>query len=301
MPIKFKFSEYTASVFEPYVTLFQTDVPLIPFMYEQLKEIYDKLLSMVFKIDSLEQVSISKKLKASWLNKKKQHLENGLVNVGAATKLKLKAAKVLLEKKRKFRGVCKAVILNILIKFAEKCPLVYRLIGLQIGLQINCSIWFATMENHLNFSKRLLIIFLPCIKPKQVLQTSQNHKWISFWRWLDLIRRRSLRTFISTKIVWMYFLDITSQSGMRLYVHFCRKGLLSQQRGDWAQHEREINNLIVHCLWWYSTTFKQQGFRFSYFGWNEKELQSLAPKAQGRPWKKQERSCWIWSYSQGEG
>ena len=102
MPIKFKFSEYTASVFEPYVTLFQTDVPLIPFMYEQLKEIYDKLLSIVFKIDSLEQVNISKKLKASWLNKKKQQLENGLVNVGAATKLKLKAAKVLLEKKQKF-------------------------------------------------------------------------------------------------------------------------------------------------------------------------------------------------------
>ena len=139
MPTKFKFSEYIASVFEPYVTLFQTDAPLIPFMYEQLKEIYDKLLSIIFKIDSLEQVNISKKLKASWLNKKKQQLENGLVNVGAATKLKLKAAKVLLEKKRKFKGVCKAVILNILIKFAEKCPLVYRPIGLQIGLQID---WF---------------------------------------------------------------------------------------------------------------------------------------------------------------
>ena len=97
-------------------------------MYEQLKEIYDKLLSMVFKIDSLEEVSISKKLKASWLNKKEHQLENGLVNVGAATKLKLSAAKVSLEKKRKFQGDCKAVVLNILVKSAEKCPLVYRLI-----------------------------------------------------------------------------------------------------------------------------------------------------------------------------
>ena len=83
---------------------------------------------MVFKIDSLEEASISKKLKASWLNKKEHQLENGLVNIGAATKLKLSAAKVSLEKKRKFRGDCKAVILNILVKFAEKCPLVYRLI-----------------------------------------------------------------------------------------------------------------------------------------------------------------------------
>ena len=50
------------------------------------------------------------------------------MNAGAATKLKLSAAKVSLEKKRKCRGDCKSVILNILVKFAEKCPLVYRLI-----------------------------------------------------------------------------------------------------------------------------------------------------------------------------
>ena len=116
------------SVFEPYLTPFQTDATMIPFMYEQLKEIYDKLLNMAFKVDSLEEASISKKLKASSLNKKEHQLENGLVNVGAATKLKLSAAKVSLEKKRKFRGDCKAVILNILVKFAEKFPLVYRLI-----------------------------------------------------------------------------------------------------------------------------------------------------------------------------
>ena len=90
MPAKFRFFEYMASVFEAYLTLFQTDAPMIPFMYEQLKEIHD----IVFKIDSLEEASISKKLKASWLNKKGHQLENGLMNVGAATKLKLSAAKV---------------------------------------------------------------------------------------------------------------------------------------------------------------------------------------------------------------
>ena len=47
----FKFFEYIASVFEPYLILYQTDAPVIPFMYEQLKEIYDRLISMVFKID----------------------------------------------------------------------------------------------------------------------------------------------------------------------------------------------------------------------------------------------------------
>ena len=63
---------------------------------------------MVFKTDSPEEASISKKLKRSWLNEKEHQLENGLVNVGAATKFKLSAAKVSLETKRKFRGDCKA-------------------------------------------------------------------------------------------------------------------------------------------------------------------------------------------------
>ena len=124
-------------------------------MYAQLKEIYDKLLSMVFKIDSLEEASISKKLKASWLNKKEHQLENGLVNVGAATKLKLSAAKISLEK-RKFQGDCKAVILNILFKFGEKCPLVYRLIRSarcfhplnMVGHHAELSQLFRTLADH---------------------------------------------------------------------------------------------------------------------------------------------------------
>ena len=98
---------------------------MIPSMSEQLKEIYDKVLSMVFQIDSLQEASMSKKLKASWLNKKEHQLESGLVNVGAPTKLKLSAAKILLEKKKKFRGNCKAVILITPFKFAENCPSAY--------------------------------------------------------------------------------------------------------------------------------------------------------------------------------
>ena len=92
MVAKLKFFECIATVFKPFLTLFQTDALMIPFMYEQLKQIYDKLLSMVFMIDSLEEASISKKLKTSWLNKKQHQLENGLVNVAAVTKLKFNAA-----------------------------------------------------------------------------------------------------------------------------------------------------------------------------------------------------------------
>ena len=72
---------------------------------------------------------------------------------------------------------------------------------------------------------------------------------------------------------------------------FHRKGLLSQERGDSPQHEGEIDNLTVQCLWWHSTIFKQQCFRFSSFAWNEKELQSFPPKVQGRPRKNKKEAA----------
>ena len=134
---------------------------------------------MVFKIDSLEEASISKKLKASWLNKKQHQLQNGLVSVGAPKKLKLSSAKVLLEKKRKFQGDCKVVILNILVKFAEKCPLVYRLIR-----TAHCFKPLNMVHHHAASSQLFKMladqVFLPFIKSNQVLETSQNHKWKSF-------------------------------------------------------------------------------------------------------------------------
>ena len=117
-------------------------------------------------------------LKASWLNKKEYQLENSLVNVGAAIKLKLSTAKVLLEKKRKFGGNCKALIVNILIKFAEKCPLVYRLIH-----SARCFTLLSMVCHHAESSqlfKTLADHVFALIKSKQVLQKSQNHKWMSF-------------------------------------------------------------------------------------------------------------------------
>ena len=52
----------------------------------------------------LLQLKKKKKIKKVWLTNKKTYLEDGLVDVGSATKYLLEQAKVSTEKKRPFKG-----------------------------------------------------------------------------------------------------------------------------------------------------------------------------------------------------
>ena len=56
------------------------------------------------------------------------HLENDLVDVGAATKDLLRKVEVTAERKRKFKGECKKVILDVLTKLSERTPLRFSII-----------------------------------------------------------------------------------------------------------------------------------------------------------------------------
>ena len=126
IPARLQFFAFVAAIFEPYLTIFQTDVPMIPFMFEELERIYNKLLHLVIRRDSLEETqSITKRLKKEWLENKANHLENGLVDIGAATKLKLRDTKVRAETKRNFMGECKKFIINIFVKISERSLIPY--------------------------------------------------------------------------------------------------------------------------------------------------------------------------------
>ena len=54
---------------------------------------------------------------------KNNHLEHTLVDIGAATKVSLKGIQLSVEKKNKFRGQCRTMVLDILVKLGEKTPL----------------------------------------------------------------------------------------------------------------------------------------------------------------------------------
>ena len=102
--------------------MFQTDWPMVPFMFAELEKIFDKLNRLIFSQESLA-VPITNKLKKKWLHNTEYFLESALVDLGAATKALLNDVMVSAEKKRKFRGQCKQIVLDILLKFSERSPL----------------------------------------------------------------------------------------------------------------------------------------------------------------------------------
>ena len=66
------------------------------------------------------------KNKKTWLQNSDNHLEDQLVDAGAATKKK--KFKYLQKKKTKFKKQCKEMVIGIFIKFQEHSPLNYSLI-----------------------------------------------------------------------------------------------------------------------------------------------------------------------------
>ena len=60
---------------------------------------------------------------------KNNHLEHdALVDIGAATKVSLEGVQLSEEKKNRFRGQCRKMVLDILVKLEEKRPLRYAVV-----------------------------------------------------------------------------------------------------------------------------------------------------------------------------
>ena len=78
------------TIFEPYLSIFRTDALMIPFMFTKLENIYIKLLRLAFRQSRLKKTtSVVNRLKKDWIKNKENHLENDLMDIVTAPKLKL--------------------------------------------------------------------------------------------------------------------------------------------------------------------------------------------------------------------
>ena len=93
--------------------------PMVPFMRDELETILNQLLHLIFRKDALDKAGTPlKRLNKNWLTKTKRHLEDGLVDLGTATKDLLKK-RISAERKRKFKGLCKQLVLGLVLEFGE--------------------------------------------------------------------------------------------------------------------------------------------------------------------------------------
>ena len=61
VPAKLHFFRFLATILQPYLIMFQTDNPMVPFMFDQLSGILYRLLSLVYirsKVDSKRKLKV---------------------------------------------------------------------------------------------------------------------------------------------------------------------------------------------------------------------------------------------------
>ena len=123
MTAKLHFFAFIASILKPFLILFQTDNPMLPFMYDELSNVSKRLIALLYKKEKIDEAKIvSKVMKEDCLQNKSNQMEEFLIYIGAAAKDDLSKAKVATEKIRKFRGECKLFVVNLLLKLQERVP-----------------------------------------------------------------------------------------------------------------------------------------------------------------------------------
>ena len=96
---------------------------MVSFMRDELEMILNQLLRLIFRKDALAKSDTPLKRLNKWLTKTKHHLEDGLVDLGEATKDVLEKAQISAERKREFKGLCKQLVLDLILEFRRKLAL----------------------------------------------------------------------------------------------------------------------------------------------------------------------------------
>ena len=99
MTAKLHFFAFIATILKPFLVLFQTDNPMLPFMYNELYNVSKRLIALMYKKEKIDETkTVSKVMKGDWLKNKNNHIND----IEAAAKDDLSKAKVATEKKQKF-------------------------------------------------------------------------------------------------------------------------------------------------------------------------------------------------------
>ena len=128
VPCKLHFFAFIASMFKPFLQIFQTNRPTLPFLLHELESLTNQLVCLVMRRDAIKEAdTILKKLKEKWVKDVNNQLEEDLVDLGAATK-DLTKTQISALKKQKFKNDCKQIVISIIPKLQERAPLKYCII-----------------------------------------------------------------------------------------------------------------------------------------------------------------------------
>ena len=121
-----QFFQDVASELKGFLQLFQTNNPMVPFLEKALVDVLHTLMQMVVKPDVLDQANSSFKLIKLDLTNSENLLPCELMKLPTATKSLLRSTNLKNEKKRSFLKNAKKMIVVLVQKVQERCPLQYQ-------------------------------------------------------------------------------------------------------------------------------------------------------------------------------
>ena len=124
---KLQFFNYVANIVEPFLRKYQTDQPMVPFLFFDLKDTVTKLFEIIIKPEVLEKCKTWSKMKQIDFSESDNLLPDGKINVGFAVTEQLKQLRkkdlVKSSEIKEFFKMARQFVVSMIEKLSEKSPL----------------------------------------------------------------------------------------------------------------------------------------------------------------------------------
>ena len=128
MLAKIHFFHCIAKQMEPFLTKFQAEKPMVPFLCSELSDLVKSLMRRFIKSSILDEAATTEKLIHIDVAKSENHCSHKKIDVGFGADMELKKAKVSDRDVLQFRMECKEFLMASLKKLLDKSPIVYSLV-----------------------------------------------------------------------------------------------------------------------------------------------------------------------------
>ena len=125
---KIHFFKCIASQMEPFLSMYQAEQPMVPFLASDLSHLIRSLMRRFIKSSVLDEATTTEKLIRVDVAKTENHATHKKIDVGFGAEKELKEAKISDRDRLQFRMECKEFLVAALKKLLLKSPIVYSLV-----------------------------------------------------------------------------------------------------------------------------------------------------------------------------
>ena len=162
---KLSFFSFIAGLLKPYLTKYQTDQPMIPFLAKDLEAMYKSLMRLILKTQSFDDCSGNDLLRVD-LSNKSNYLKPKDIHLGFETAKVLQdlivKSIITVPSAKAFRQECRQMIIDLLQKLLQKSPLSSPIVARSTAINPLCI--FSSPKDTLRSKMKTLLHHLLSLK-----------------------------------------------------------------------------------------------------------------------------------------